>query len=185
MHVNHAGDFPSSAGKSAVGRGRGSARESARLHNQLLIAFKMSQRWNTCNLARTVSKLMGARRRRLLACSLGRAGWGGREFGTERWPLFGIFPFFFLSDEPPPQPPVSLPQSLLLHFPCLAMITSLSCLFVTTHLHRGSEIKNDGRFHFFCSPGASCYEADGCQGWGVGIGGWGSKVLKCPFFFLH
>lgn len=28
-------------------------------HNQLLIAFKMSQRWNTCNLARTVSKLMG------------------------------------------------------------------------------------------------------------------------------
>lgn len=35
-------------------------RKSALFHNQLLIAFKMSQRWNTCNLAITVSKLMAS-----------------------------------------------------------------------------------------------------------------------------
>lgn len=37
-------------------------RKSALFHNQLLIAFKMSQRWNTCNLAITVSKLMASTR---------------------------------------------------------------------------------------------------------------------------
>lgn len=42
---------------SVVSLHRGEVRAHA--HNQLLIAFKMSQRWNTCNLARTVSKLMG------------------------------------------------------------------------------------------------------------------------------
>lgn len=94
---------------------RESERESARLHNQLLIAFKMSQRWNTCNLARTVSKLMGARRRRPLA----RPGRMGRE-GVWRASDCHCLP-------PTPS----------------AMITSLSRLSVNTHVHRGSQIEND------------------------------------------
>lgn len=158
MHVNHAGDFPSSAGKSAIERGRGKGRErereSARLHNQLLIAFKMSQRWNTCNLARTVSKLMGARRRRPLTRP-GRVGKGvgGVWLASD---CHCLASFHFFSDEISPSRPHPL-----------AMITSLSRLFVNTH----TSIKDPKLILFSFSTGATflLLRGGGMSAWDVAV----------------